>query len=88
MRWIPKALLRTDSKGPSGGFAKLTKREFRRVRAFSIAHFLVWVSASIILSAWFWNSAIFWLGGIVLACFIPSGYLSYRSYCKQWERDG
>ena len=87
MRWIPRALLWADKQGPVTGTAKLTKKEFRSVCAILITHIVGWMIVWTVLLVWFWKSPVLWVGGLLLAFFIPSGYLSYRSYCAAWERD-
>lgn len=87
MRWNLRALRWTHKQGPNTGTAKLTRNEFRPVCAFLTAHLVAWILAWVSLLVWFWDSPAIWIGGIPLAFFIPSGRLSYRRYCADWERD-
>ena len=50
-------------------------------------HVVIWIAIWIVLLTWFRTSPIVWVGGFVLALFIPSGYyMSYEKYLRAWDR--
>src|SRR5262245_31724295 len=77
--------LRRSPRTNLAGTRKMTTGEYRLVWFLCMTHMVLWVAAWIVLVVWFRKSPIIWIGGVVLALFIPSGYYgSYRKYDQAW----